>query len=46
MLVVFPSNGFYRTPQCVATLSLNQQLVSTEISFTGSSELYTMGSPK
>jgi hypothetical protein len=31
MLVVFPSNSFYRKPKHVATVSFNQQLLSTEI---------------
>jgi len=43
MLVVFPSNDFHRKPQHVAILSLNQQLVLTEISLTGCSESYIMG---
>jgi hypothetical protein len=46
MLVVFLSNGFYRKPEHVATLSFNQQLVLTEKSLTGCSEFFTVGCPK
>jgi hypothetical protein len=43
VLVIFLSNDFYKKPKHVATLSLNQQLVSSEIFLTGCSEFYTMG---